>query len=328
MEIIKFNDGYIQQVVSLWNECIDDGFIYKPLTIDTFKEKFIKNPDFDYNGTFIVVSNGNVIGFANGIYRKTYLPGETFESVPGYITMVIVKRIYRNKGIGRALLDNVEKYLIDVRKKKIHIDFFNPINLEWYIPGTDGHDHPNTPGVDTMGPGYSFFKKAGYTERTKEISMYLDLKYFSLSDIVKDKYMKFKEKGITIEYYDAKKHHGLREFFDNLKNEYWRKEIIENLSSQNPYPVIVASHNGSVIGFTGPIEVQDSGRGKFTGIGVDPSYQGEGIGNVLFFKLCESFKNEGAKFMSLFTGINNNARKMYERAGFTIVREWALFEKE
>ncbi|SNX53313.1 GNAT family N-acetyltransferase [Thermoanaerobacterium sp. RBIITD] len=328
MEIVRFEDKYIPGIVSLWNKSIDEDFVYKPFTNESFLDKFIRNPNFDYESTFVAILNCEIVGFANGIYRKTYLPGETFDTIPGYVTMVLVKKELQNKGIGKSLLKKVEDYLAGKGKKEIHIDFFNPINLEWYIPGTNKHDHPNAPGVDVHGKGYGFFKNMGYIERTKEVSMYLNLEKFSIKDEIIEKYKILNEKNITIEYYDSKKHYGLEEFFDNLKNEYWRKEINDNLALPKPYPVLVAVNNKKVIGFTGPIEVQESGRGKFTGIGVDPNYQGYGIGKALFFKLCESFKNEGASFMSIFTGIENYARRMYDAAGFKIVRQWALFKKK
>lgn len=324
----KFEDKYISGVVDLWNNICLDEVLYKPFTMDTFKEKFLKNPYFDYDGTFVLMDGERVIGFANGIYRKDFLPGETFESVPGYVTIVMVAKGERGKGYGKLLVHNVENYLKKIGKKSIKIDFFNPINFEWIIPGTKNHDHPNAPGVDVDGKGYGFFEKLGYTERNVEVSMYNDLSKFSLSDDVKERYKKLCDSGITIEIYDKTKHSRLNEFFDNLKNEYWRKDIDDNLKRKNPAPFVVAVKDGKVHGFAGPLEIEESGRGRFCGIGVEPAFEGKGIGTVLFFMLCLNFKKIGAEFMSLFTGENGNARKIYSSAGFVVVRRWALFKKD
>jgi len=329
MKIEKFKNKHIEKVVSLWNEiCKEENFVYKPFTRESFKKKFIDNPNFDYEGTFVAVQNEDVIGFANGVYRKDYFQGESFENVPGYVTIVLVRRNMRNRGVGTLLLKHVENYLVANGKRKIRIDFFNPINLEWYIPGTEKHEHPNAPGVDVEGPGYNFMKKMGYCEKGRVVAMYRDLASFETPQNIIEKLNTLNEKGINIEYYDVSKHYGLQEFFDNLNHELWRKEINDNLSLPNPFPVIVAAKKGRICGFAGPIEVQQSGRGKFTGIGVAPNYRGLGIGKVLFFKLCESFKKEGAIYMSIFTHVDNIARKIYEEAGFKVVRKWALFEKE
>jgi ribosomal protein S18 acetylase RimI-like enzyme len=328
MEIIKFNESHIDEVVDLWNRSCGVEMPYKPFTKEGFIDKFIDSVHFDFDSTFVGVEDGRLVGFANGVYKKEFLPGETFETTPGYITFVIVDKDYRKKGYGTELLKAVENHLFGIGKKMLQVSFFNPINLEWYVPGTNGHDHPNAPGVDVDGPGYEFLKKNVYADRTKEVSMYLDLKEFELTAEIVEKLEKLKAQGIEIEYYSPDKHSGFDELFDDLKHELWRKEIKDNISLEKPFPVIVSSDRGSICGFTGPVEIQRSGRGKFSGIGVDSKHQGLGIGKILFFMLCKAFKDEGAGFMSIFTGIENNAKRMYDAAGFKVVKTWAVLRKE
>lgn len=328
MKIVKFNDSYISDVVKLWNKSAKAEMPYKPFTEASFRDKFINNPHFSYEGTFVGIEDEKVIAFANGIFKKEFLPGETYENTPGYLTFILVDKPYRRNGYGSMMLKSVEDYFIACGKKQVQIIFFNPINLEWYIPGSKNHDHPNAPGVDMDGPGYEFLKKHGYEKRSREVSMYLDLSKYELSEKTISKLEELKAKGIYIEYYNEDKHYGFDEFFDNLKNEYWRKDIKDNLARPNPLPVLVANDNGKICGFTGPIDVEQSGRGWFCGIGVDPGYGGDGIGTTLFCMLMKSFKDIGAQFSSLFTGLDNPARKIYERAGFTVIKTWAVMRKE
>ncbi|KAJ49310.1 ribosomal protein S18 acetylase RimI-like enzyme [Clostridium tetanomorphum] len=326
--IREFTNEDIYEVVQLWNNSCNDNFLYKPIKEEDFRKTFINNPYFQYEGTYLCISNSEIVGFANGIYRQELLPGERFQDIPGYITMVIVRKDKKGIGIGKALVETLENYLKAKGKKKINIDFFNPINISWYIPGSYKHDHPNAPGVDTNGEGYRFFKRIGYRERTKEVSMYRVLNRFFLDENMKNREIQLRQNSITVEYYNKNKHYGLEDFFDRLRNEYWRKDIKDNLSLKEPYPFLIAAHNNKICGFAGPLKIEKSGRGSFCGIGVEPNYEGKGIGKLLFFKLCKGFEEKGAEFMSLFTGINGNARKMYGDAGFKIVRTWALFEKE
>jgi ribosomal protein S18 acetylase RimI-like enzyme len=329
MEIIRFSDSHINEVVKLWNKSCSTEIPYKLFTEVSFRDKFINNVHFNYEGTFVGIEAGKIIGFANGLFKKEFLPGENFENTPGYLTFVLVDKEYRNKGYGSLLLKAVEDFLINSGKKMFQIIFFNPINLEWYIPGSDNkHDHPNAPGVDADSYAFEFFKKHGYTVRTKEVSMYLDLAKFELDEKSLEKLGELRGNRITIEYYNPNKHHGFDNLYDDLKHELWRKEINDNLSLEKPFPIVVAVDKGEICGFAGPIEIQPSGRGKFSGIGVDSKHQGGGIGKLLFFMLCESFKKEGAVFMSLFTGIENNARRMYDAAGFNVVKTWAVMRKE
>lgn len=328
MEIVQFNDKHIDEVIQLWNESCKDEMPYKSFTREGFIKKFMENPNFSYKGTFVGIIDGRVMGFANGLFRKEFLPGQTHENTPGYLTFILIDKGYRNKGYGTDLLKAVEDYFISNGKKQIQVIFFNPINLEWYVPGTDGHDHNNAPGVDISGPGYEFLKKNGYAERSKELSFYLDLNQFTLSEKTLAKIEELKQKDIYVGVYDKTKHFGFDELFDDLKAEDWRKGVNDNLALDNPYPLIIASHNGKICGFTGPIKVQESGRGWFIGIGTHSAYRGLGIMTILFDMLLDGFKKAGAKFSTLFTGIENPARKTYERAGYSIVKTWAVMRKE
>jgi ribosomal protein S18 acetylase RimI-like enzyme len=329
MEIVRFNDSHIGEVIRLWNKSCKSEMPYKPFTEQGFRDKFINNVHFSYEGTFVAIENGKIIGFSNGLFKNEFLPGETFENTPGYLTFVLVDKEYRNKGYGSLLLNAVENFLISSGKKMLQIIFFNPINLEWYIPGSnDKHDHPNAPGVDVDSYAFEFFQKHGYVVRTKEVSMYLDLAKFQFDEKSLKKLEELREKGINIEYFNKNKHHGFDALYNDLRSELWRKEINDNLALPKPFPIVIASDRGEICGFAGPIEIQPSGRGKFSGIGVDSKHQGLGIGKLLFFMLCESFKKEGAGFMSLFTGIENNAKRMYDAAGFNVVKTWSVMRKE
>ena len=328
MEIKSFEDRFISEIAALWNIHLSGQTPYKPLTEEEFKAKFVHDPNFSYDGTFLAIEEGKVIGFANGIMKKDFLPGETHENTPGYLTMVIVHTDYRGKGIGSLLLQKLENYFRTNGKKKAQSIFFNPIKLEWYIPGTDKHDHNNSPGVDMDSPAFAFMQKNGYRNQAHQVSFHLDLSDFQISEKALAKQKELINKGIFAGYYDPRKHHGFNELFDNLGTKDWNKGIIDNLAQDKPDPVIVAADNGQICGFTGPIRVQESGRGFFIGIGTHSQYRGEGIMSVLFELLMDGFKSSGAKFSTLFTGADNPARKTYERTGFKPVRNWAVMSKE
>ncbi len=328
MTILRFEDRHLPQVVALWNTHLCGQTQYKPLTEKEFEDKFLKNPSFSYDGTFVAVEEGRVIGFANGIVKKEFLPGENHGNTPGYLTMVVVETGLRGKGYGSALLRELEDFFRKSGKKKSQSIFFNPIKLEWYIPGTDRHDHNNSPGVDADTPAVAFMEKNGYAVRSREVSFHLDLSGFRMSEKTAAKREELTQRGIFTGYYDPGKHTGFDELFDDLGSGDWRKGIMDNLAQEKPDPVIVAADHGKICGFTGPIRAQESGRGFFVGIGTHSQYRGGGIMSVLFELLLEGFKTAGAQFSTLFTGVENPARKIYERTGFTAVRNWAVMGKE
>lgn len=328
MEIRNLQGQDIEDVIRIWNESCSTEMPYKPFTRDGFVEKFLNNPHYEPGGSFVLYQGDTLVGFANGLYKKEFLPGETHENTPGYLTFVLVDKNHRRKGYGTALYKKVEDFLKNSGKKQIQVIFFNPINLEWIVPGTGDHDHPNAPGVDMDGPGYKFLQGRGFVQRTCEVSFHLDFNGYELPEKLTERQKKLGGKNILIEYYNSNRHDGFDELFDNLKHEYWRKDVMDNLSLEKPHPILIVNHGGKIRGFAGPLAVQPSGRGWFAGIGVDPGYGGQGIGTVLFCRLMKGFSEMGAKFSTLFTGEDNPARRIYERTGFKPVKKWAVMGKE
>ena len=211
---------------------------------------------------------------------------------------------------------------------KIEISFFDPIKLEWYIPGGNGADHNNSPGVDVSIPAYIFFKNLDFIDIAYQNSFYMLLKGYEFNNKIHEKQKKMEERGYSVCFYDKNKHYGFEELCEDLGSEDWRWHIFTNLEKPEPDPILIIEHNGRIGGFAGPLRVQESGRGFFAGIGVHTDFRSGGSGSVLFATLCKELKNLGADFMTLFTGELNPARNIYRAAGFKIVKTWADMRKE
>ncbi len=156
----------------------------------------------------------------------------------------------------------------------------------------------------------------------------MDITNYAIDDKVLTKNNENARLGYTIELYDANKHYGFKELFEALNNPGWYQAVQHNLHKAKPNPMLVAQKDGEILGWTGPMFVQESGRGYFAGIGVHPKAQGRGLGKSLFCQLCYESKLNGSKFMTLFTGSNNLARNIYLYAGFKIVQSFAILGKE
>jgi len=321
IEIRNFILKDVEDVCHLFN---DQKLIYHPWDRTYFMKKFLENPYFCSDCTFIVTHLDQVIGYGSGLYKKVIVQNEV-KSI-GYVTMVVVSSNYRRKKIGSQLLEKIEAVLNKKGVSRIDCSFFNPINLNWMIPNTNKHEHPNAPGVVYPSDAYHFFLNHGYHAVAKENAYYLKLSEFELPSAIKEKVEDLKEQGITFEYFDQTKHH-YGDLFDRLGNEAWKEEITK-ASVEKKLPVLTPIYQNEAIGFTGPLYVEENGRGYFTGIGVHPNYRSNGVGKILFFLLCYHLKQLGAIYMSLFTGEENKARRMYENANFKIVKSFYVMRKE
>ncbi len=330
MKIRIFLNSDIPAAVKLWADCYTGGdFCYKPLTEQEFEAVFMKNSHYSEEYMLVAVDEQNrMAGFISGVIKRAYLREEDFYNTPGYITMVITRPEYRGQGVGTLLVRELEARFAAIGKRDIRITYRNPVMLTWIVPGSSKHDHNNAPGVDMDGIAYRMFQKLGYQIQTVECGMYRNLENFSYNERYDKKIGDLAASGIRVELYHPEKHHGFDELFDNLKGEVWRKSIADNLALTNPLPIIVASDQGRIVGFAGPITKQQSGRGWFNGIAVHSEYGRRGIAFVMFCRLMKEFQNIGAEFSTLFTDEGNPACALYKSTGFETVKKWAVMNKE
>lgn len=319
--IINYDASCRDGVIDLWNSIyVEDG--YKELTTESFIDIFENNRYFDPQNTFVRLDNNCVTGFACGCTGEDLVRGE----ISGYITCILLQREYQSKDNFRELLELLEQSFRTKCKRTSEVLFFNPIKLPWYIPGTKGHEHNNTPGAAVDSLFYKGLLENGYVERTREMAMYLPLKDFSIPDDIVNKEQQAVAHGYEVNLFDKSKHFGLSEFLKALNNPLWEEEITS--CTLKGTPVIVACNKGRIAGFAGPVAREQSGRGYFAGIGVHPDHEGNGLGSILFFRLCQELKNIGAEYMSLYTGKENKAINIYKKAGFKVVKEFSVMRKE
>ncbi|MGL4374398.1 MAG: GNAT family N-acetyltransferase [Turicibacter sp.] len=312
----QFRDEHLDSVIKLWNEAArNQEFRYDEINLEQAQAIFCG----EHTHSIVLIHNGEIIGFGSAYH--------VHGAEVGYITFVYVNKYERHQQYGTKLLKALEARLIEEGAKRIDMLFLNPINLIWVIENTPHHVHPNAPGVEVNSEAYQFFEKHGYVDVVKQNSYYRLLDGFNYEGVTPEQLKALKASGIKMEYYNPDIHVGMNELFDDFDHSAWRDIIMGNIHSEHPHPVLIISEHNVVKGFTGPLYVQDNGRGYFSGIGIHSSIRGNGAGKWLFSGLCRSLKDEGATYMSLFTGDTNPARRIYEAAGFDIVKSWGCFRK-
>ena len=331
----------LPDVIQIWNAAVDAGeVLYFPLTEAYFRRKFVNSPGCEPENLLVAESENRVVGFLHGV-----APGSFPASRPGhaYLTVVLTAAAQRGQGIGRALLSGFRERMARRGAEALMISGLNPVSLDWRIPGTPGHDHNNMPGADITCAGYPFLAHCGFTARYREVAMYMDLSSWTPSPAAADARKRLRAEGIETGPYDPGLNCGFDRMCDRVGSDYWRDVLrteieawkagkpnadprmwADGISPRGPRILLTALYDGQIVGFTGPVDLQRSGRGWFTGICTDPAFGRRGIASVLFDLLLEAFVREGAAFCSLFTGLDNHARKVYERAGLRPVRQFDL----
>lgn len=323
MKIVSFEEKHLHDVVCLWNESVASNSIYKGFNDRSFTIKVLNNPYYDSAGSLVMLDDDKVIGYGLAVVK------DEGSETPGYITCVVIDEAYQRQGLGSRLLAYLEEFLRTKGKKKVRLLFFNPINLEWVVPNTNNHDHPGAPAIPFNTPFYFLLMANGYNiDGQQQDAYHLDIKNYEIPEKVIQRNKVNEADGYYIEIYDSSRHFGFEELFKALNNPGWFEAVNNNLSLENPRPMLVVHKGGEILGWTGPLYTQESGRGYFAGIGVHPKVQGRGLGKSLFCQLCYQSKLNKASFMTLFTGSENPARNIYLSAGFKIVQSFAILGKE
>lgn len=324
MEFKVFEEKYERAVYDLYCDFRDEDDFYKVMSYEQFSSHLFKNPNFQKEGSFLALDNDKVVGFGSALVRKI---DEGNEKASGYIHTFIVKREYRRQGIGSKLLALCEQFIKDNGRTSSRLVFLSPINWPWYIPHTDHHEHPGTPAIRINSDMYLFLYHHNYFVNSIHEGFHLPLAEYELPQSVVKKMEENKARNLTVEIYDPAKHYGVEEFCNKIDNNGFANAIRNNLKKPEPKPFLVASENGKMVGWTGAMWNEESGRGHFDGIIVDPDIRGAGLGKALFCYLCYYSKLNGAKYMTFFTGLDNPARYIYLHAGFKIAQSFADMKK-
>lgn len=294
---------------------------YAPRPAAAVDKLLFRHPYFSCDLTFIREEQGRAVAFACGCVGEELPHGHE----RGYFTCLMADPAWDTQETADQLLTALENAFRAAGKTASAVTFFNPMRLPWVIPGSPGHEHNNMPGIATDLPLHGWMLAHGYTESARETAMYRTLADFTVPDTVRTLEQQTAAQGYTLARYDPARHHGLDAMLQALDNPDWTAQVTAAARDGLCLPVALAGD--TVAGFAGPVYPEPTGRGYFAGIGIAPQYQRHHLGQLLFFCLCEEEKRAGAAYMSLFTGVTNPARRIYESAGFTSVRTFGVLLK-
>ena len=197
---------------------------------------------------------------------------------------IFVHPDYQGKGIGRLIVETLEKDEFALRAKRIEI----PASIT------------GLPFYQKMG----YFFKNGNTELDEEHLYRLE------------KYRKMIFRVMTIDDYD--KVYALwmscrNMGFNNLDDS---REGIEKYLNRNPSTCFIAEQDDSVVGVI--LSGHDGRRGFIHHMAVSESCRRQGIASVLLERAMEALKNEGINKVALLVFNRNEAgNAFWERQGFT-----------
>lgn len=315
------------KAVAIYNACTQRGEQnYLILTEAEFNSLFL-TPIQECDQVFAFYApqeEGFIVGHLDGHVKRFF------------VTMIQVEPGSRRKGVGAGLLETLRQAMkqyaaeAGLTMDAMEISYFNSVNIAWELPDTDGHRHPNAPGVRLGSPAHLFFKNMGFRDFSTQNSYHLDLAQYRWPEKEMAPYMaKMDRAGYTVEFLDEARHHGMQELVEDLNNDLWNWQIPAEMNREGGHrPILIVNDHGRVGGFAGPLVPDEHGRGYFLGIAIHSACRGSGAATVLWNRLCLEFQKAGARYMTIFTAEDNPARSIYESAGFKIHASWATMRRK
>ncbi len=260
-----------------------------------------------------------------------------------YVTVLMTDREGgEGEAVRRALLSSMETALsgINPRLRRMRWVFYNPALLPWRLPEPfSACCHPGAPGVMASDPAMGTLAVDGWREFAPLTVYARPLSDYEIPAALTGRMKENAERGLYTELYDPALHGSFLPLLDALGSADWRRAVLGNAESANPLPMMIAADRspetlaknggrGFVCGFAGPLKRTEDGRGYFAGIGIHPDYRSLGLGSCLFAALCRGLKAIGADYMTLFTGTDGTAARIYEKAGFAPAARFSAMEKK
>jgi mycothiol synthase len=301
-----------------------------------FTRQVLLDPNFKPEGALIAEEAGKIAGFALAIARQVPIEGAMPDRERGYVTLFAVDPGHQRKGIGAVLLDQAEIFLITERRKEVWISTYSPA---YFTPGVD---------VETYSSGVEFFKKFGYEEVYRPLSMETSTAVEPPAWVVEKEAQALRDGVIFAEWKPELTLHLLR-FAKEEFGPDWARYVREaagailggapnerlwiayqaDAKSQVEEDDWFGSKPAKPVA-TGPkiLGLSHFEGERFGPIGVAASERGRGIGQVLMFKTLASQRKAGHERSYFMWSDDKTARRLYDSAGFKEVRRFAVLKKE
>jgi mycothiol synthase len=306
--IRPFEPNDLEPVVALLKETLAAD----PMTSEVFQRKVLLDPNFEPAGALVAEENG-IVGFALGIMRKLPIENQVPDFDRGWITLIAVAPEKQRQGIGSELLGRMHAYHETGNVKSVWVSPYAP---NYFAPGVDVNAYTGAVG---------FFKKNGFVEAYRPLSMDASLLGLKTPDWVSQKERVLKPDGVKVEQFEP---HMTLPLLAFMKKEFpgdWQRYIRESLTAitQGRFrrdQVWVARNGDKVLGFA-----QHEAE-RFGPFGVAPSERGRGIGAVLLFKCLEAMRDNGLH-NAWFLWTDDKTARLYKEAGFSETRRYVVMKK-
>ncbi|REK87538.1 GNAT family N-acetyltransferase [Streptomyces inhibens] len=308
-----FRPGDGRSLLAAWCRSAPDD----PITAARFRTLILLDPNFDPEGLRVADLDGQVVGAAYAVRRRTPLAGTDLEPDVGWILFFFVDPPHRRTGLGRRLLTDALDWLRGHGRTRVD---FAPYAPHYVLPGLDRAAYPEAARL---------LAGLGFRPRYEAAAMDRGLVGYRMPDEVRRHEAALTARGYrfgTPSDDDLVDLLGLAEEF----TPDWARAIRQCLTGGAPLDRIVSARapDGRMAGWA-MHGAYDGTAERFGPFGVRKELRGAGLGKVLLHRTLERMRAlgvHGAWF--LWTGEQSPAGHLYRGSGFTTTRRFTVLRWE
>lgn len=287
----------------------------QPMSAALFEQFVLSKPYFDNAGLIVAVDNDRPIGFAHAVFG----PAETGQGLStrfGSTCLVMVRTEYRRQGIGSALLRHSEAYLRQRGAEVIYGGGIAPFH-GFYLGFYGGSELPGV--LDSDVGQQRLFLSHGYRE--------VDRVYVLEREIAGYR------PPVDRNQLQLRRRVGIEVISDPPPDNWWQACAWSGLDQQRYEMTLRESGQVVASASTWPLEPLSAGWGvRAAGVialDVDASVRRQGIAAHLMGEIMRQLATQGVGLVQVQTMRHNEpALKLYEKLGFKLVNQGAVYRKE
>jgi GNAT superfamily N-acetyltransferase len=299
----------IHAIVALWNKCLPRD----PINIGRFVNTFLVDVNYDPihgEGCYVAVKEEQITGFIRAIIRRVPNDGLGFEENDGWIPALFVAAKHQRQGIGSALLQKAEDFLIRNQRRRV-----------WVCGNTGSAPGYIFPGVDqeAYAPALAFFKRHGFVVDHEPVSMSGPIVDFDEAKFRQEAYSAGQE--VAIEELSPEKVPLFLAFLaEHFKGD-WNAAARHKLGTGRLNEILIALLDNQVVGYC---QWESEHFGPF---GVRADIRSKKIGAKLFFEAVVRIRQADGRNV-WFNWADEGAAHFYQRFGLKATRKFAILKKE
>lgn len=315
IEYRSFRNSDPPALAEIWRSQPPERGLMQPMSAELFEEFVLAKPYFDNRGLIVAVDSGRPIAFVHAAFG----PSEDQSRLSrrfGVTCLVMVRSDYQRRGIGAELLARSEAYLRQGGAEVLYAGGLAPLN-GFYLGFYGGSELPGV--LDSDPRAQQLFLSRGYREVDRTHVLQRDLAAFRAP--IDRRQMQIRRRSLV------------QGADDPRATNWWEACVWSGL--ERARFELVSREGNEVLGratFWSIRPLADSWgvhAAGLTELEIEPAHQRQGLATFLLGEAFRQLQAQGVSLVEAQTMSRNTAAlKLYEKLGFRLVDQGAVYRKE